>query len=180
MLIPIYISEEISARLYFDFLCVKGFTLSYYRGDDPPDFIFEYDDKIQAVEVTELHKYLADGASIIPETQSRMFVHGICQQAKRILGNKLNRTISICLSLPLSPEERKRLLDEVVSYVEKNNTEDLYLFGRENCWIASEEGDLDIIQGTTTSVYAKTPGNLTYGPIIGGRSLLKSLYRKLI
>ena len=39
-------SEEISARLYGNFLYEKGLSPTWKIGDDPPDLVFEYNDRI--------------------------------------------------------------------------------------------------------------------------------------
>jgi len=65
-------SEKISARLYCNFLLEKGLSPTWKIGDDPPDIVFEYNGIIQAVEVTELHKYFSDGDGVVSEkTEAR-------------------------------------------------------------------------------------------------------------
>lgn len=150
-------SEKISADFYCRYLHNRGIHASWRKGDDPPDLIFELKDLTQAIEVTELHKYIEDNERQIEQLTAFCHIDDICSKAKAELGKDLNRTITVSVTIPLSSQERARLSTKIISYSRQNIHEKVYLFGKTNCWISSENGDPDIFAIIAFSGSARTP-----------------------
>jgi len=154
-------SEKVSGKTYSNYLCEKGINSTWHKGDDPPDLVFEFDGNKQAIEVTELHQYLENSEGEIELLTAWSHIDDICSKAKAELGEDLHKKVTLCITIPLSVQERKKLFPEITSYIRQNQSGTKKLFQRDNCWISSENGDPDVIGIISTSAGAKTPGTHT-------------------
>jgi hypothetical protein len=143
-LVSIDESERISARLYSEYLCKMGLDHSYTKGEKnrPPDFTFKYARSKVAVEVTRLPHFLEDSEGDIEVIVPLNTIDKICSDAKKLLGNKLKKNIYVYVTPPLN--KKQQLLNEIVSFAEKDYSGKINLLCRKNCYIISKEGTPDI------------------------------------
>ena len=142
---PLDETEEISARLYYDYLTQNGIECSWAEfDDDPPDLIFEYENKKVAVEVTRLTDFFEDPEGVLEINTPLNTLVTICSQVEELLGPELKKNIQVFVTPPLT--KKRRLLEEIVQSAKTNFYGRRELLGRNDCYmVISEIGKPEIV-----------------------------------
>lgn len=135
-------SEDICAKLYSEYLSEKSIDHSVTKGNDPPDYIFEYENTKVAVEVNRLIDYFEDSEGVREVNTPLHSLVNICSHAKELLGSELKINVDVYVTPPL--KEEKRLLEEIVQFAEKNYEGRKNLLNRNDCYIISKKGNPEI------------------------------------
>lgn len=155
-------SEFTSGMLYKSLLEERCSSVSWARGDDPPDFVFTCDEVGHAVEVTELHQYLDVQGKEMSRAHDDEAIEDICESCEKELGPALHRTVSVVVSSPLGKGELQSLRDMILSYVREDKEETEWLFVRDDCWLESwVEDEPTIGAAVIPAAHSCIPGSRT-------------------
>lgn len=154
-------SEKISRDLYMSYLEGRCSSVSYTRGDNPPDFVFTCDGVSHAVEVTELHQSLDVQGKEESRAKYDNTVAAICERCEEVLGRILDREIHVVINSPVTDAQLKSLTIIILSYAKSGNRDKETLFGRDDCWLESWIGEPSIVEYVIPAAESTIPDSDT-------------------